>query len=188
MRFVFALILLFSFSVSANWKLDPATSTLNFISTKNNDLSEMHSFDQFSGAMTSSGAVSISVNLTSVNTLMEIRNNRMREMLFNVSEHATAKLTVQLPESVLSAKAGDQIRLELQGQLTLHGVSLPVAMHVSVAKLNANRYSAHTVKPIILNANQYGLKGGVEALQKIAGLTNISMAVPVSFSVVFNRG
>lgn len=187
MRFIFALFVIASFSASANWQLDQESSSLNFISTKNTDFSEMHSFDQFTGTITDNGAVAISVNLASVNTLIEIRNTRMREMLFKVGEFATADLTAQLPESVLNLKQGQQESIELQGTLSLHGIASQVVMQVRVAKLDATTYSAHTVKPIIINANQYGLKEGVAALQKIAGLTNISLAVPVSFSVVFER-
>ena len=56
-----------------------------------------------------------------------------------------------------------------------------------MAKLDADTYSAHTVKPIIISADQFGLKDGVEALREIAGLNNISLAVPVTFSVLFTR-
>lgn len=187
MRSFLVFLLFVSVSASANWQLDSAFSSLNFISTKNTDFSEMHSFDEFTGSMTNDGALFVSVNLASVNTLIEIRNTRMREMLFNVGDFATAELTAQLPETVLSLTQGQQETHALTGNLTLHGKTSPVTMHVKITKLDANSYSAHTVKPLIINASQYGLKDGVAALQKIAGLANISLAVPVSFSVVFKR-
>jgi polyisoprenoid-binding protein YceI len=187
MRLIVALFLLYSCSVSATWTLENANSSLNFISTKNNNLSELHSFDQFSGQLTSSGKLSVSVNLASVNTLIEIRNSRMQKMLFEVGNYATAELSAQLPVSIMAATVGKQSQFDMQGQLTLHGVSLPITMQISVAKLDADTYSAHTVKPIIISADQFGLKDGVEALREIAGLNNISLAVPVTFSVLFTR-
>ena len=187
MRLLSALFLVFSFSSFANWQLDPANSSLNFISTKNTHFSEVHSFDEFSGQLSASGELSISINLASVNTLIEIRDTRMQDMLFKVDEFATAEFTAELPTEVIATDIGQQNTYKLQGTLSLHGSSVPVSMHVNIARLGQDRFVAHTVKPIILNANQFGLEAGVGALQTIAGLSNISLAVPVTFSVSFGK-
>lgn len=187
MRLLCALVLFFSYSSMADWQLDPSNSSLNFMSTKNTHFSEMHSFDKFSGQISEQGKLSVTVNLASVNTLIEIRNTRMREILFKIDEFATAELSAELPEIVTNAGIGQQNTIELEGKLALHGTTSPINMLVSVARLDENTYTAHTVKPIILNASQFGLESGVTALQTIAGLSNISLAVPVNFSVTFKK-
>ena len=44
-----------------------------------------------------------------------------------------------------------------------------------------------TRKPVVVNAPAFNLTDGVEALRAIAGLPNISLAVPVSFVLEFER-
>jgi hypothetical protein len=40
---------------------------------------------------------------------------------------------------------------------------------------------------VILNAADFGLAGGVEALREIAGLNSISIAVPVTLNLQFRH-
>ena len=42
-----------------------------------------------------------------------------------------------------------------------------------------------TVRPILISAADFGLEGGVSALQKIAGLEAIAAVVPVSVDLKF---
>jgi polyisoprenoid-binding protein YceI len=184
--FAFACVL-FSVSVSAQWQLNSQESSLNFISTKNTHFSEVHSFDRLNGEISEKGDLSISIDLTSVNTLIEIRNTRMQEMLFNVAEFATAEFTASIPMETLNSDVGSSITLDINGTLSLHGAKVPVTASVKVMRLTANDVVASTTKPIVLNANQFGLEPGVAALQKIAGLSNISLAVPVTFAVHFTQ-
>jgi len=58
---------------------------------------------------------------------------------------------------------------------------------VRVVKLSKDRILAASVKPIIVNADQYELLGGVEKLREVANLPSISTAVPVTFSFVFKQ-
>jgi hypothetical protein len=43
-------------------------------------------------------------------------------------------------------------------------------------------------KPVVVNAPEFKLAEGVEALREIAGLPSISLAVPVSFVLAFDQG
>jgi len=43
--------------------------------------------------------------------------------------------------------------------------------------------SAATTQPILLNAAEFGLEGGVAALQEIAGLNAISRVIPVTVAL-----
>ena len=72
---------LLSASAFAQWTLDQDNSALHFMSTKNAQVTEVHSFDHFSGKLSDSGTLTIEVPLDSVNTNIPIRNTRMQEML-----------------------------------------------------------------------------------------------------------
>jgi hypothetical protein len=45
-----------------------------------------------------------------------------------------------------------------------------------------------TLAPLVLNAEDFGLAAGIEALRQLAGLKNISLAVPVSAVLIFTAG
>jgi len=74
-----------SSKVFAHYDLVASDSSVNFLSTKNVNITESHSFDRLSGNLSSTGELSIEIDLTSVNTIIPIRNERMQKMLFNVS-------------------------------------------------------------------------------------------------------
>ena len=68
----------------AEWTLSP-DSSVKFLSTKNTNITEVHEFTQVSGSVSDQGSAKIAIDLSSVETGIEIRNERMQSMLFNVS-------------------------------------------------------------------------------------------------------
>ncbi|MFV0275687.1 MAG: hypothetical protein ACK5HY_00645, partial [Parahaliea sp.] len=44
-----------------------------------------------------------------------------------------------------------------------------------------------TTRPVVVNAGDFDLVKGIEALRQVAGLKTISTAVPVTFSLVFSE-
>lgn len=187
MRLLILGLSLFCSAAFADWQLDAENSSLNFISTKNVHISEMHSFERLEGSLSRSGELSVAIDLTSVNTMIEIRDTRMREMLFKVGDFASATVSAKLSEAIMAIDVGNQMRTEVSGQLDLHGTKSQITLPLVIAKLNDSTFVATTTKPVIVNASQFGLASGIEALQSIAGLNAIGLAVPVTFSVTFTR-
>ena len=66
-------------------------------------------------------------------------------------------------------------------------MTAPVSFNVMVSKLSDDTIQASTVSPTLIGADTFGLKGGVEALQNIAGLKSITFNAPVTFSVTFEK-
>jgi polyisoprenoid-binding protein YceI len=179
--------LLTASTAMADFTLDTSSSSVNFLSTKNVNVTESHTFDRFSGSISDDGALLLEVDLTSVNTLIPIRNERMQSMLFQVSDFATATFEAGVDESLLALAPGESIETSVQGNLSISGTSKPVTFDVRITGLQDGRLSATTVKPTVLSASEFGLEGGIEALREVAMLQNISNTVPFSFSVVFNK-
>ena len=170
---------------SAHLSLQKDTSQVNFISIKNEHIAETHSFDHFTGSLDHDGQLSIEIDLTSVNTLIPIRNERMQSMLFKVSDFATATFSATLDKSILSMKSGAQQRASISGDLNIHGKSVATTFDVNITKLADGSMQATTVKPTVLNAASFHLVGGLKALQEVAMLNSISNSVPLSFTVTF---
>lgn len=186
MRLFFAVLgSVASLSATASWQLDNDNSRLHFLSTKNAQVTEIHRFETLSGTLSDQGQLEVTIALDSVNTAIEIRNTRMRNMLFETASYPVATLRASLPSEVMALAVGEANRLSLTGTLSLHGVDAPVSMEVMVTRLSASEFKAATIAPTLVKAEDFALGSGVEALRDVAKLTSITMTVPVTFNVTF---
>jgi polyisoprenoid-binding protein YceI len=180
-------IALLAGSAQAQWSLDNSASTLSFVTVKADHVGEVHTFDQLSGSIDDRGNVEIMVELASVNTLIDIRNERMQNMLFETNLFPRAMITGDVDlASFVEMSPGASITAQVEFELDIHGVSNSYNTELIVTRL-ANGVFASTSKPIIVTAASHGLVDGVEALREIAGLPSISRSVPVTFNVVFEE-
>ena len=175
-------------AAQAHWSLDNSASTLSFVTVKADHVGEVHTFNQLSGTIGDDGAVEITIELASVNTLIDIRNERMQAMLFetNLFPEATITGTVDL-DGITAMAAGASESMQVSFELDIHGASGSYTADLVVTR-SEEGVVASTAKPIIVTADAHGLVAGVEALREVAGLPSISRAVPVSFTVVFEQG
>lgn len=184
-----ALAGLASVSARADWVLDNDGSRLSFISTKADTVAEVHRFDSLSGTIDDAGNVNVTIDLASVDTLIPLRDDRMREMLFETDRFPTATVMAKIdPNAVKMLHGGMSTTMTVNAKLSLHGQMLDLPMDVVVAKLGDSRMLVTTVQPVVVNASQVGLVDGIEALRNVAGLPSISPAVPVNVVLSFRSG
>jgi len=82
---------------------------------------------------------------------------------------------------------GEHLNIPLNGQLAVQGISVDINTVVTAVKLSNDRFMLSSNQPILLNASAMGLADGVEKLRAIANLPAISLAVPVSFQLLFKK-
>ncbi|XOV88521.1 MAG: YceI family protein [Pseudomonadota bacterium] len=175
-------------SARADWTLDPVASSLTFASVKNGSIVEPHRFGSLSGNIDASGEAVVTVALDSVDTLIPIRDERMRDLLFEVKQFPTATFRAKVEVSFHQTGAvGTSSEFPLEGELTIHGVTIKTSVPVKINRVSTDRVQVLPVRPLILSVAQFGMGEGLEALRKIAGLESIGPAVPVSFLLVFQR-
>jgi len=58
---------------------------------------------------------------------------------------------------------------------------------LQITRLTDNRLLVISVKPVIINAENYNLAEGVGQLRTVAKLPSISTAVPVTFKLMFRQ-
>jgi polyisoprenoid-binding protein YceI len=180
-------------NAAAAWRIDAANSTINFVTMKAGQagvggVGEVQRFSRFSGGMNASGRVSFDVDLASVETGVDIRDERLRTMLFNVKATPQANFVAQIePATIQAVPAAGSRDVELNGQLTLAGQTKPVVAKLRVSRMAGGDLQVATRAPIVVDANQYGLKPGVEALREVMGLNFLASAAPVTFSLVLNQ-
>jgi len=170
----------------AQWELDTNHSALNFVSIKNNSIAETHVFNSMVGFVGKDGRVQLAIDLDSVETLIPIRNERMRELLFQTALFPTANITAQVAPEVLAAIAeGGFVTTDIAVTLSLHGMERELSVPVMVKGEEGGLMRVFTPRPVIVTAADFGLEDGVTALREIAGLNSISTAVPVTLHLVF---
>ncbi len=163
----------------ADWVLGDS-SRIGFVSIKNNSIGENNVFKRVSGSISERGRVSVSVDLSSVETGIGIRNERLQKMLFEVANFPTATIEAVLSDSQVAAlKAGGDQTESLSVNISLHGRTVSKTAHVSVSASGGD-VRVTTTQPIVITAQEFGLEAGVAALQQIAGLNAISRSIPVT--------
>lgn len=171
----------------AEWTLSP-DSSVKFLSTKNTNITEVHEFTQLSGSVSDKGNAEISIDLTSVETGISIRNERMQSMLFNVSDYTSATVSADLPDTMMLAlKNGETATSVLPLTLELHGERKEIEADVLASAAADGHVIVTTQSPVLVNAGDFKLAKGIEALREVAGLDRISTTVPVTFTLLFTE-
>lgn len=169
----------------ADWNLDPARSHLNFISIKANDVAEINTFGNIQGVVDDTGQATVTLLLDSVETLIPIRNERMRQFLFETTDYREAVLRARIdPKLIAELAVGEIARIAAEGSLSLHGQEQPMTLAMQAAKVDARTVMVANVAPLIVDAAKFGMTEGVEKLRELVGLSSISKAVPVNFVIV----
>jgi polyisoprenoid-binding protein YceI len=182
---IFISISLFCSTANARWILVEGESSLSFVSTKNQHISEIQQFKTLNGEFDTEGKLQVEIELGSIDSGIEIRDTRMREKLFLVDKFPTAKLTAQLPDSVLTLAKGNSMLVTLPAEISIMGVSKTISATVQVTRKADDGIVATSTQPILISAADFGLTSGIEILQTLAGLSGIGLTVPVNFNLVF---
>jgi|TARA_R110002050_G_scaffold103142_1_gene212122 polyisoprenoid-binding protein YceI len=186
-KLVYALVLSLPLGGLNALELDKESSVMNFVTVKNDTVAELMSFTSLTGSIDEkSGKAVLNIDLSSVASGIDIRNERMREHLFEIDKFASAVYSTELDMKSLNELAiGEQKSVALKGELELHGKSAEVKFDVTVTKRKDGAFHAVTNSPAFVSANSFELAPGIAKLRSLAGLASIDLVVPVTFSVVF---
>jgi len=170
------------------WNLLSSESKINYVSVKNNDLMENNSFEIFEGFVGLDGKAELIIDLNSVNTNNDIRDERMREILFKTETHPFAKITALLDLSDYEKlSTGSSLVKNLDFNFSFQGLSSTYEAKIEVYRLSVNKVLVKSVEPIFIYGDDYDLYPGLQKLQKLAGLDSITPVVPVIVSLIFER-
>ncbi|ABV87796.1 YceI family protein [Shewanella pealeana] len=167
---------------AGTWTVENDSSNVSFISIKKGDIAEVHHFNSVAGTLNDKGQFDFSIALASVATNIDIRDERMDSLLFEVDKYPKLTLKAKVDPKLLANLAiGSVTVATVDAEVALHGKKQKMAFTVSIAKLSDSHMLVASVAPIIVNADSFGMTAGVEKLREVAGLSAISKAVPVSF-------
>ena len=173
-------------SAQADWYLDGESSRLSFISTKNANISEVQRFLVLHGKVDPKGLAQVEVELESINSGIPLRDERMRKELFDIQTFPEALITTQIDLRPINDLApGAQLELRLPLTVNLHGKQHQYNAELLATRLDDRRFQVVTLEPLVINAEDFDLGPGLESLRKVAGLSAISLSVPVGAVLIF---
>ena len=169
------------------WNSVEAESRVAFGSVKKNTTGEVHHFNKVTGVVKEKGEMVITIDLGSVETNIDIRNERVTKHVFQEGK-ATAVITGQLDMSeVDSMKPGETKVVEIEVKLAFAGVENEIDANMLVARLSEDRVLVTTEDFIMVSTEDLGIDAGVDQLMKLAKLPGITRVAPVAVRMVFEK-
>lgn len=175
-----------AFSAQAeSWSLDPALSNVSFASIKNDYFGESHQFRNVSGNVSQTGVVEINIDLASVETNIDIRNERLIEQVFRTAQQATVTAEVDMTE-FNDIAVGEGRTIDTFGNLSLVGLDTELDAKLFVMRISEEQVLVTTEGMVMISTEDAGLDKGIDVLQDLAGLDSITRVSPVTMRLVFN--
>lgn len=177
----------------ADWKVNDEQSHFSFLSVKAAKVgpdaaTEVHRFKDLQGSLKKDGSFELSIPIKGLATGIEIRDERMMEMLFKESTYAAIQIKGAVDTAHLhDTKVGQFNDVQVEAELSILDQTHPVKTTLRYTALDNDRFMVSTLDPIIVNGNEFNLSEGIISLREIAGLAFISHTVPVNFNLVFDQ-
>lgn len=174
----------------SDWLLKDAD--IGFVSTKidkkSNHIEEIGEFTQYSGLFNKLGELLLKIDLSSVKTDIVIRDDRLRDWLFNVDEFTTAVVTTTLDaDTINELKVGETMQLTQPFVLEMHGHTVDLVADLTVTRESDTLMLVETNTPIKLDVKEFDMSEGIQRLTEVMGLSKINNVVPVTFKGEFIR-
>jgi len=171
---------------AGDWSLVGNDSQVAFASIKKDTVGEVHHFGDLSGSVDGEGNVVVEIDVASVETWIDIRNERIQKMVLNAAPVVTLKATVDAAE-LEAMETGDTDLVDVSGVLSLNGVEMEIDTTLFIARLGEDRMMAVTDEMIMLSTADAGIDDGVTKLMQAAKLPGITRVAPVTLRLVFAR-
>ena len=165
---------------------------MRFTSSKTNKqnktIDEESSFATSAAQLSADGAFSMSVDLASVKTNIDLRDERLRDWVFEVAQFPKAEISGKIDMNAIgSLKTGDSLQLKQPLTLDLHGSKQDIEAELTFKRGADNSISVATAQPVVVDAKKLGMSGGVAKLVEVMGLASINEQIPVTFNGTFTR-
>ncbi len=165
-------------------------SRIWFTGIKNNEVAVPGSFSGLRGALSiERGTGWVEIPLGALDTGHAERDQNIRLHLFEAPRFPSARLTM---DSVSGAEGlpelGASIDVKVLGTLDLRGARIEITAPVRIRREAPRRLRVTTLEPILLTADELGLRARLAVLQAVCGHAAVSGVVPIGVDLVFEEG
>jgi OOP family OmpA-OmpF porin len=175
--------------LNQDWVLNPRLSNVYMQTVKNNAVFETLQFTAVEGNVSKNAEVTVKIELNSIETGTDVRNVRMRFLLFETFKFPYAEISAKLDKTKLKALATEtRLTYPLTFKLGMHGIVKELKTVVWVTRISDTSVSVSTIEPIIVTAESFGFAGGIAKLSESVGGIPIASAASITFDLVFATG
>jgi outer membrane protein OmpA-like peptidoglycan-associated protein/polyisoprenoid-binding protein YceI len=175
--------------LNQDWVLNANQSNLYVQTEKLESVVEKHRFTSIEGNISRDGDATIKIDLNTLDTGIDLRNVRMRFVLFETFKFPTAEITARLDKSKLTEIATrTRINYTLMARVNLHGIVKDIAIPVEIARLNDTTVTVSTIKPVVVKAETFDFLKGLAKLADAMGGIRIVPEASISFDLTFGTG
>jgi OOP family OmpA-OmpF porin len=176
-------------SLNQDWILDPSRSHVYLQTEKLQGVIEKHQFTSVEGNISRDGDATVRIDLNSIDTGIDLRNVRMRFLLFETYKFPYAEITAKLDKGKLQElSARSRITLPLNVRVNMHGMAKDFQTSVSVARISPTTMEVATINPILVTGEDFDFTKGLGKLADAVGGIRIVPESPISFDLVFGTG
>ncbi|MEM9045088.1 MAG: YceI family protein [Pseudomonadota bacterium] len=173
---------------AGGWALSGDESKVAFGSVKKDTVGEVHHFGNLSGSVADDGTATVEIDVTSVETWIDIRNERIQKMVFDAVSFPLATISAKIDmDEVNGLKPGETASVTSEATVSLVGQDIPVEADLFVVALSDQKVMVTTDEMIMLSTADLGIDGGVDQLMEVAKLPSITRVTPVTLRLVFEK-
>jgi outer membrane protein OmpA-like peptidoglycan-associated protein/polyisoprenoid-binding protein YceI len=175
--------------LNQDWVLNANQSNVYLQTEKLESVVEKHRFTSIEGNVSRDGDATIKIDLNTLDTGIDLRNVRMRFLLFETYKFPTAEITAKLDKSKLTEIATrTRINYTMMARVNLHGIVKDIAIPVEIARLNDTTVTVSTIKPVVVRAETFDFLKGLAKLADAMGGIRIVPEASISFDLTFGTG
>jgi OOP family OmpA-OmpF porin len=174
-----------------DWVLNPAQSHVYMQTEKLDAVIERHQFKTVEGHVSKDGDAGVKIDLGTLDTGIDLRNVRMRFVLFETFKYPYAEITTRLDKSklqFLSAARAPVKGFPLTLNVNMHGLVKEIKTEVWITRVNDSTVSVSTVSPIVVSAETFGFTKNIAKLADAMGGIRIVPSASITFDLVFATG
>jgi outer membrane protein OmpA-like peptidoglycan-associated protein len=152
---------------------------------------ERQEFTKLEGHVSKDGDADIKIDLGSLETGIDLRNVRMRFLLFETFKYPAAEITTRLDKSKLQFLAAAKSPVKgypLTLNVNMHGLVKEIKAEVWITRLSDSTVSVATVDPIVVSAETFDFTKNIAKLADAMGGIHIVPSASITFNLVFATG
>lgn len=170
---------------NVKYTVDSNNSIVNFSTIKTQYVVEPAIFKRVGGIISDSGDVEISIDLSSIDTKIAIRDTRIEELFFEVIKFPNAIIKAKIDMGKIKSLSSYRT-MEMPATLEFYGKTKEIKLNILAAKTYEDRLLITSMQPVIVNADDYGIPAkNLTNLAKTVGGLSLSNKVAVNFVLTF---
>ena len=175
--------------LNQDWVLNAGQSHIHMQTEKLEGVVEKHGFTSIEGNISRNGDASIKIDLNTLDTGVDLRNVRMRFLLFETFKFPTAEITAKLDKSKLAEIATrTRVSYTLAARVNLHGIVKEFEIPVTISRVNDTTVTVSTIRPVVVGADTFDFMRGITKLSDAMGGIRIVPESSITFDLTFATG